>query len=452
VSDTRLFQGEGDRGGGDEYTYRDPLLSLWQSAADYVGTSALGKVLETEDRRNHVVRGLTAPVHAVHRQAKRILERGRHIFSEAADFADVAEGCARLAANFLWAEIRHHKKEADQIADELRKSECDLPGWSECLTQYLKYKAERGRNPYRADRDIEKQLPDPARIAIIGDWGTGERPAVRLLQAIKDTEKPNVLIHLGDIYYAGTEKETNENFLQICRGVLGPNFPLYSLCGNHDMYSGGAAYYSLLDHIGQEASYFCLRNQNWQLLAMDTGNRDHNPVTVATNMTSLNEAEIGWHLEKFRTAGDRKTVLLSHHQLFSPFASVGDFDHHKKFAYNPNLYSAFGDVLRDVEWWFWGHEHTLAIYDRYMGLNRGRCVGCSAIPVFKSQQSYVTDKGLETSVPGQFPAWNPDAQLGNNGTDYNHAFAMLVLDGRKATATYYEIPVGSTAPTPLFVE
>jgi hypothetical protein len=185
---------------------------------------------------------------------------------------------------------------------------------------------------------------------------------------------------------------------------------------------------------------------------MDTGNRDQNPMTVASNMTSLNEAEIGWHLEKFRTAGDRKTVLLSHHQLFSPFASVGDFDHDKKYAYNPNLFSAFRGVLPNVEWWFWGHEHNLAIYDRYMGLNRGRCVGCSAIPVFKNQQSYTTDKTLTTYKAGQFPAWNPNVQLGNNGVDYNHAFAMLVLDGNKATATYHEIPFGGGAPTCVFVD
>ena len=79
-------------------------------------------------------------------------------------------------------------------------------------------------------------------------------------------------------------------------------------------------------------------------------------------------------------------------------------------------------------------------------------MGCSAIPVFKNQQSYAIDKGLETYKPGEIPTWNPHAQLGNNGTDYNHAFAMLLLDGRKATATYHEIRVGDTTPTMLFVE
>jgi hypothetical protein len=105
-----------------------------------------------------------------------------------------------------------------------------------------------------------------------------------------------------------------------------------------------------------------------------------------------------------------------------------------------------------VEWWFWGHEHTLAVYDSYMGLNRGRCVGCSAIPVFRNQQSYTTDTGLETYAPGDFPTWNQHARLGNNGTDYHHAFALLELNGKKASATYWEIPMGDATPQLLLVE
>ena len=103
--DTRSFRAEGnDR--GDEYTYRDPHLSLWQSAANVVTTR-----LESLDLRNRVVRALNSPVHAVHRRAKRILETGEHIFSEIADFTDLAGNCAKLAARFLWAEVTHNKNE-----------------------------------------------------------------------------------------------------------------------------------------------------------------------------------------------------------------------------------------------------------------------------------------------------------------------------------------------------
>ena len=291
-------------------------------------------------------------------------------------------------------------------------------------------------------KTLSNRFPISVRIGIIGDWGTGEFPAIRLLAALNSC-RVDMLIHLGDIYYAGTETEVKHNFLQICRGILGPKCPIYSLCGNHDMYSGGAAYYSMLDEIGQEASYFCLRNSAWQLLAMDTGNRDQYPLSVSTNMTSLNETEIGWHIEKFRSAENRKTILFSHHQLFSPFSAVGQADDKQRLAYNPNLYSVFQGFFPKVEWWFWGHEHTLAMYDPYMGLKRGRCVGASAIPVFVKQQSYVTDASLITQQPGVFPAWNPHAQLGDNGTDYNHAFAVLELSSQNASVNYYEVDLNT---------
>ena len=94
-----------------------------------------------------------------------------------------------------------------------------------------------------------------------------------------------------------------------------------------------------------------------------------------------------------------------------------------------------------MEWWFWGHEHTLAIYDPYMGVKRGRCIGCSAVPVFKNQQAYALDSEPETLEAGKYPSWVAAAQLGNNGTDYNHAFAVLDLDGKQSRVDYYQVPL-----------
>src|SRR5262249_35655520 len=128
--------------------------------------------------------------------------------------------------------------------------------------------------------------------------------------------------------------------------------------------------------LGQQASYFCLRNDAWQFLAMDTGYNDFNPFTVSSHVTSLTEIEANWHLEKIQQAGGRKTVLLSHHQLFSAYEPIGGE------AVNPNLLATFKDCLGNVAIWFWGHEHRLDIYAPYLGLQRGRCLGCSAIPVF----------------------------------------------------------------------
>jgi hypothetical protein len=94
-----------------------------------------------------------------------------------------------------------------------------------------------------------------------------------------------------------------------------------------------------------------------------------------------------------------------------------------------------------VEWWFWGHEHTLEIFDPYMGLKRGRCVGASAVPVFGDQQSYETAKGLKT-VAGIIPTWDANGVLGVSDGVYNNCFAMMTLTGASAEVKYYEVPQG----------
>jgi len=94
-----------------------------------------------------------------------------------------------------------------------------------------------------------------------------------------------------------------------------------------------------------------------------------------------------------------------------------------------------------VEWWFWGHEHTLGIYGNYMGLKRGRCVGASAVPVFQDQQSYATANGLKT-VDGTMPTWDEKGVLGVSAGAYNNCFAMLTLTGASAEVRYYEVPQG----------
>jgi hypothetical protein len=176
---------------------------------------------------------------------------------------------------------------------------------------------------------------------------------------------------------------------------------------------------------------------------MDTGFHDNDPFTVATNMTELVDqdgwSEAAWHLKQLAQAGSRKVVLLSHHQLFSPFSSVGSVDD-TPYAYNPNLYKTFAPVLPKVEWWFWGHEHTLGVYAPYMGLKRGRCVGASAVPVFQDQQSYATASGLKT-LDGSMPTWNTDATLGTTKGMYNNCFALMTLTGPSATVEYYEVPI-----------
>lgn len=445
------------------YSYRNPVLSLWQSAvADvHARRDSVKSRTATVTAQRLDTRALAAPddlMSPVHMVAKALTPQGRPVSARSVEsvsssllmdqaVGNVALDCAKTAADFLLAEMKGEHDQARELAGELKFAPCDALGWAECVTTYLAYKASGGDLPYRPNMNVVVELDQKSKIAIVGDWGTGGDVAVNLLKQVANL-KPEVLIHLGDVYYAGTRQEEQSHFLEVCRHVLGNDVPLFSLCGNHDMYSGGAGYYWLLDHIGQQSSYFCLRNANWQFLAMDTGHNDNNPATVAGNMTSLMKvgtwSEADWHLARIDDPGGRRTVLLSHHQLFSPFGSVGNVGL-TGYAYNPQLYNVFKSVMTKIVWWFWGHEHTLAIFDKYMDLERGRCIGASAVPVFTDQQKYENADGLKTLDDRPLPTWNSKAVLGNNGTDYAHAFAIMTLSGASANVDYYQVPVLGTA-------
>ena len=440
----------------NRYTYSDPTLSLWQSAVAEVqqkhsgaqsrmalapGDTAPGSTALSEDDLMAPVHALAETLAAGQTPAEAELKQS-FSFTAESDLASPVVDCAKTAAEFLWAEITGNQRQSQVLAGELQSSECDL-GWGECVTTYLAYKLSGGTLPYRPNLNPVFDLGDRTKLAIIGDWGTGDDVAHNLLEQVASF-KPDVLIHLGDVYYSGTQHEERSNFLDLCRQVLGSNVLLFSMCGNHDMYSGGNGYYWLIDQLGQQASYFCLQNSDWQFLAMDTGHNDNNPLTVATNMTSLvtvgSWQEENWLLDKINLAGTRKTVLLSHHQLFSPFVSVGSVNG-QAYAYNPNLRTTFQAVLSRVACWFWGHEHTLAIFDPYMNLQRGRCVGASAVPVFKDQQSYSNASGLQTYGGVPLPTWNANGVLGDNGDSYNNCFAIMTLAGASANVDYYQVPL-----------
>jgi len=357
----------------------------------------------------------------------------------AQEAVDKARRCSELALHLAWAKLQGDTHAIQQIQNDADFGTCD-PLWAETVERYLLYfSKDKGSIPYRSGGDyLLDEIPAQATIAIIGDWGTGTDAARSLLAQVAG-KKPDVVFHLGDIYYSGTPTECQQRFLDICRHVLDGKTRLYSLSGNHDMYSGGVGYYALVDQLEQQASYFCVRNANWQFLAMDTGYNDFNPFTVNKNVTSLTDTEAQWHLDKIAQAGARQTVLLSHHPLFSAFDAIGGN------PVNGKLLDTFKDVLGGVAIWLWGHEHRLGIYAPHLGLQRGRCVGCSAIPVFTAEDKYEP----QFDVPLLQDASGNPIRLGDDGTVYRHAYAIMTLDGPSAQVAYYQ---DNDAVNPLFTE
>ena len=437
-------------------TFRSPAVSLWQSAID--------EVLAQQQANQPQVLGdeppppsSQAPIMLQAVAAAEAILSGQPV--PPAVLGIPVEDCAQLYLKLILAQARGDDRQVAQLKHQIEFSTCD-PLWAKCFVEYEKFRMfSTGQIPYRRYQSLDDYIlpltgknPAAIKIALIADWGTGEPPAQHLLAEV-GRQAPDVLIHLGDIYYSGTSREVQERFLTVCQQTPGLNIPSYTLAGNHDMYSGGQGYYWLLDQLGQPASYFCLRNDDWQLLAMDTGLHDADPGMVISNLTYLDEQELAWQRDKIANAGGRKTILLSHHQLFSASGGVGNTPAGKPLALNPRLYDAFADVLGQVALWMWGHEHNLVVYDEYAGLKRGRCNGSAAVPTLVAQNPYTPDPNLVLPA-GQSapPIMSASCRLGDNGEFYYHAYAMLTLKGKAADISYYQIP-GENAPRELiFVE
>ena len=306
------------------------------------------------------------------------------------------------------------------------RSRVAISRYAEAVEQYVAFfRVRAGKVPYKVwqnpgDFVIDGQLPAKSRVAIFGDWGTGQSDAKALLGAIA-RKNPDVVIHLGDIYYSGTEFEMENYFLTIWKNALDlTRTRTFTLSGNHDMYGGGGPYYQLIQNLGQPASYFCLRNDDWQFIALDTGLHDVDALDATP--TFLEDTEVAWLNDKVANAGSRRTVLLSHHQLFTAFEDISGK------LLNEKLKGQVGPILPEVTAWFWGHEHNQVIYKPFQGV-LGRCVGHGAYPVGITE---IAAKPKFPEVPLE------PVSLTKGSSFYAHGYVIMDLDGATAKVAYYQ--------------
>ena len=409
-------------------TARDPILSLFQSAAAAVS------------RRLHGTPSgplAAAAAHIVRARA------GMDPEAQTSSTPQPAMDCAHLGLDLLHALAAGDAIRAQMLRDRLSFSECD-PLWAETLLQYARLYIPDGTLPpipYRRYADLSDfVIAAPAatlRVALLSDWGTGTNVA-RRVAALMAAQKPDIVIHLGDIYFSGTPEECRLHFLEPLRAVL-PQARLFTLCGNHDAYSGGKGYYGLLDEIGQPASYLCLRSPDfaWQILAADTGLNDRNPFEETAALTFLDPAEIAWHADKLRDFPGR-TLFLSHHQPFSAFRQIGpqNAPGNQRSPINQKLIDAHTTLSAagTIDAWFWGHEHRLRLYAPYRGIAVGRNIGYGAIPVRATADADTPMAGLIDP-----PQLSTDVALDIVDGAYTHGFALLDLSPDAIQVSYWAL-------------
>jgi hypothetical protein len=330
-------------------------------------------------------------------------------------------------ASVLQSFIAQKAAESNQVDNTedvpvVRFSDDDLLEWIK--TGFIGLVDGQDKFPWKTAPDD----PDPLfntsrhlRIAVLGDWGTGAYGAPAIANSIQqDDANFDLVLHLGDTYYSGQPEEVDK---QLVAGFPYRNNALNrSLNGNHEMYSGGKAYYNAVTagRFQQRASHFYAQNQDWMLVGLDTAYIDHD----------MPDEEVAWFKRIMAQAGDRKVVLFSHHQPYSLLDQQG-----------PNLIDKLKDFLngRQIFAWYWGHEHRCVLYDQHPKWGVwGRCVGHGGFPYYRDhlgQPSQVLEwKKLghdddNPDVPGGSILDGPNPYVTADPQGYGpHGYMSLMFD------------------------
>mmetsp|Transcript_79211 Transcript_79211/g.164400 ORF Transcript_79211/g.164400 Transcript_79211/m.164400 type:complete len:734 (+) Transcript_79211:220-2421(+) len=345
------------------------------------------------------------------------------------------------------------------------------------------------------------ELPDDSdlKIGLLADWGSGTPQAIKVAQEL-NKQNVSMVIHLGDVYYSGTVQEARKFFLEPMRAIFGESLHILNLPGNHDYYDGGKGFYDVIDALGvQEASFFCLRGKHFQILAVDTGLLDSFDLLFSFGveeidnltqhtMTFLPDDQVAWAQHQMQVGKEKglRTILMSHHQLFSRASSPGvpNGDLSEAATMPDRVYGTYAasefstraadlpgglgdgvestvntrllhqfppEALKDVAAWFWGHEHTSMIFEPYAGLERGRCIGNGAIGDNVEADYFGTDDSLETGPWGGFPEIIPGSEIQHGDNFWGLGFATMTLSGKQATVDYFQLLDSKTPDGPGIV-
>ena len=265
---------------------------------------------------------------------------------------------------------------------------CQLdPLWTAVLLYYFYYKMFTSKvHPFvlpalNLSNQTPPSGPEKATIAIIGDWGTGPwsdgqkklDPSQLVINAVKDVN-PDIVVHLGDVYYAGTTREEQDNMLDSL--MKNYNGQIFTMNSNHEMYDGanGLMGTTLKDprFTHQNGSTcFSFSVGNWIFVGLDSAYFDESPLYMdgaLFNSKGHGKEQISYLKNQLVTG--KKLMLLTHHNGIKVSKNNPTI--------NTNLWNqvlgALGNKLPDA--WYWGHVHNGIVYDQDLSIFDGKIYGC----------------------------------------------------------------------------
>lgn len=354
---------------------------------------------------------------------------------------------------------------------------CQLdPMWAVVLVYYFWYKHIHPGGVHKfiqqPNTGFNSSSSNGARIAIIGDWGTGpykdgdveKCPAQLVIDGIMKLDKvPDYIIHLGDVYYAGTKNEERENLIN----MLPPSFTgkLFTMNSNHEMYDGANGLFtetiSNSNFKSQEgSSYFSLEVGYWIIVGLDSAYYDESHLYMDGAIFNKNGGqEQVDYLNKYKEIaikeGKQLLVLTHHNPIEYDGATFVDSKKNEGSLWDQVVNVALKGYVPDA--WYWGHIHNGIVYDLPELLQqsnnkldiklkpgenpRFRCCGHASIPYGKATGLFNKDTGKNNPGILYFgeTAMNPPCPTPSQNLRVLNGFAVIDIHGAEFQETFYEV-------------
>lgn len=305
------------------------------------------------------------------------------------------------------------------------------PGWTESIAVWMEQLLILHKHAFNPGPPAPIAIPDTVQIAIAGDWGTGDwrsqsnpAPSTDVTRQIGFLH-PDVTIHLGDVYYAGTTDEERHLLSNLWpEGRIGA----LTLNSNHEMYSAATPYFTeaLGDPrfaIQQRCSFFALENTNWVIVGLDSAYYS-DPYKLYMD-GSLSEdggprVQIDFLVTQARKG--KKVIMLTHHNGLTQDGLT-----------ETNLWGQVMSAVPDagLAYWYWGHVHAGAVYKPYGPAQvRCRCCGHGGVP-WGSASVFQGNQNVE---------WYEKRLAGDLDIPHRvfNGFTVLKLDGTNLKEIFYD--------------
>lgn len=258
------------------------------------------------------------------------------------------------------------------------------------------------------ERDVTV-IDDDSTILLLYNFATGEKRSAIILEEAKRVEPDiSIIIHGGGTYFSGTAEEHYKNLIQPIKSVF-PNAMVRALRGTNDIFSGPDGFDYVKRTIGQNASYFSIRNQSLIIQGIDTSNQQ------------IYEEEVQWHTRCIKEADKQNKKIIT-------------FSYHDPITENKFLYQ-LKEIVPFIDAYFFGDKHTFMLYKDYpyedTSLKKPRLIGHGGNGNEKMLDEMYTSS--DKIIPGD--EWH----IRHNGTFIDNGFCVLTCKKNVITLNYYTI-------------